>query len=691
MAASAKRLISWLLWATRPLSVSELQHGLSIEEGDTFLDGSCLIDIDAIISSCEGVVLVEEESRRVRFVHYTFQEFLERLLPDPQQQVHSEMAKSCLIYLLFESFSTGRCISDTEMDLRLEKHPFLLYAAKSWATHFQKSQQDRIEDNGPVIRMLEDTSFREAYLQAYMLPNSRYDLYSWTSPKHAPGLWLASWLSLPPVATLLLSRGSEVDEEASNGSTALFAAAQSSCLEVIQLLLDNGASPNGGKKTPNGNIPLHEASRRGPLKAVKLLQTAGADLNARTQSGRTALFEAISNGQDDVVHFLIRSGSNANECTTRSWSLLHTAAARGSISMIRLLTSKEPGLISKSTDDGETALHVAVEHESLEIMTELIKLGSNVDAEDWQANRPLHVVAAKGFRGGCELLLANRCQLDPRNSFQETPLHKACAAGHCGTVEVLIKAAADLRAPDLDNAFPLNRAAHNGHLDVVCILLDAGAEIDAADIMGRTALHDAAENGHAEIVRLLVGRGADQTRTCRGARNSALGQHAHQNAVAAGHVSKDLRALDLATQNLHHDVVQMFVQSVSQPINVSASLSVSEPTEVMVKPALVDLINQQVSGGITKRLKREIERLEREPPSPISINVPDGAIFDETSEIAKLRLLGVILGPVSLISNYLAVISINSHIHMILEKHCLRGRHFLRGHLYTERLPYATT
>lgn len=181
----------------------------------------------------------------------------------------------------------------------------------------------------------------------------------------------------------------------------------------------------------------------------------------------------------------------------------------------------------------------------------------------------------------------------------------ACAAGHCGTVEVLIKAAADLRAPDLDNAFPLNRAAHNGHLDVVRILLDAGAEIDAADIMGRTALHDAAENGHAEIVQLLVGRGADQTRTCRGARNSALGQHAHQNSVAAGHVSKDLRALDLAAQNSHHDVVQIFVQSVSQPINVSASLSVSEPTEVMVKPALVDLINQQVSGGITKRLKRE--------------------------------------------------------------------------------------
>src|SRR5262249_35742616 len=131
-AASAKRLIGWVLCATRPLSTEELKHALSIEEGDKVHDANCLVDIDAIISSCEGVIVVDDASRMVRFVHYTFQEFLEKQAPEPSEQVHDEMAKSCLTYLLFQSFSTGRCSTDAEMDSRLAKHPFLVHASKSW-------------------------------------------------------------------------------------------------------------------------------------------------------------------------------------------------------------------------------------------------------------------------------------------------------------------------------------------------------------------------------------------------------------------------------------------------------------------------------------------------------------------------------------------------------------------------------
>jgi ankyrin repeat protein len=654
MAATAKRLIGWLLWAARPLSIKELMYGLSIEDGDTSHDSSCLIDIDAIISYCEGVVVVEEESRIVRFVHYTFQKFLETQPPESQEQVHGEMAKSCQTYLLFQSFSTGRCRTDTEMNLWLGKYPFLLYAAKSWVTHFRKSRQDKIEHDEPVIKMLEDPSFREACLQAYMLPDSRYDLYSWTSPKHAPRLWLASLLSLRPVAAFLLRRGSEVDEEASDGSTALFVAAKSGCLDVMQLLLDNGASPDGGKGIPNDKIPIHEASRRGSLKAVELLHGAGVDFNARTQSGRTALFEAISNDRDDIAHFLIRSGSDVNETTTRHWSLLHTATARSSISMIRLLVSKEPGLVTKSTDDGETPLHVAVEHESPVVVAELIKLGSNVDAGDCQANRPLHLAAARGFARGCELLLTNRCQLDTRNALQETPFHKACAAGHCAAVEVLIKAGADLKAPDLDNSFPLNHAALNGHLDIVRVLLDAGAEVDAANIMGRTALHDAAENGHAEVVRLLLARGADQSRSCLAARNPVIEQrlgerddpqHVYQSAVAPGQAPNHFTARDLAVQNSRHGVLKIL--SLSPPINSGTYLSTSGPAKNMCELALIDIIDQQVLNGILNtRLKRELRRLDSDLLSTVSVHMPKEPMIDGSSEISRYRLLGVITGPV---------------------------------------------
>ncbi|KAH6871653.1 ankyrin repeat-containing domain protein [Thelonectria olida] len=473
MAPSATRLIGWILCATRPLTLLELTHGLSIEDGDASLDASCLVDIDRIISSCEGIVIIEKESRRVRFVHHTFQEFLERQPLGPLEQLHDEMAKSCLTYLLFPSFSSGRCNTDAEMDSRLEEHQFLLYASKSWAMHFAKSRREEIEDGDLVVRMLQETSYRESCLQAFLLPNTKYDLYSQTFPKHAPALWLACRLSIPHVVSFLLRQSHEGWLPGRDAG-----------------LLDNGASPNGAQEATNNNIPMHEASRRGPLKAVEVLHSAGADLDRRARSGRTALFEAISNGQEDIVNFLMHSGSNVRE----------------------------------TTDDGETALRVAVEHEFPDAMEELIKLGSDVDAKDSHLNRPLHIAARRGFHRGCELLLANKCQLNPRTILQETPLHKACAAGHSETVKILLQSKADVRARNLDDSMPLHGAAQNGHLDIVRSLLDAGAEVNAADAMSRTPLHDAAENGHVDVVQLLLARAGDQSLTCRAGRNTVQKQ-----------------------------------------------------------------------------------------------------------------------------------------------------------------------
>ncbi len=63
------------------------------------------------------------------------------------------------------------------------------------------------------------------------------------------------------------------------------------------------------KKWPDGTTLLIYAARKGQLKAVKYLISAGADVNASNNDGETALSVAEDEGHDDVVDLLKQNGA----------------------------------------------------------------------------------------------------------------------------------------------------------------------------------------------------------------------------------------------------------------------------------------------------------------------------------------------------------------------------------------------
>ncbi|KIM74470.1 hypothetical protein PILCRDRAFT_79984, partial [Piloderma croceum F 1598] len=73
----AQQVLSWVVYAVRPLSVEELQHALAVKPGVTQLDEDDLSDKGTLISICEGLVTVDQENNVVRLVHYTTQKYLE--------------------------------------------------------------------------------------------------------------------------------------------------------------------------------------------------------------------------------------------------------------------------------------------------------------------------------------------------------------------------------------------------------------------------------------------------------------------------------------------------------------------------------------------------------------------------------------------------------------------------------------
>ena len=61
----AERVLSWIVYAFRPLSVMELQHALAVLPGTTCLDLEAIIDEDILTSVCAGLVVVAHGERSV--------------------------------------------------------------------------------------------------------------------------------------------------------------------------------------------------------------------------------------------------------------------------------------------------------------------------------------------------------------------------------------------------------------------------------------------------------------------------------------------------------------------------------------------------------------------------------------------------------------------------------------------------
>jgi hypothetical protein len=56
----------------------ELQHAIAVELGKSKFDEKSQPDIEDIVFVCAGLVTVNKESKIIRLVHYTAQEYFER-------------------------------------------------------------------------------------------------------------------------------------------------------------------------------------------------------------------------------------------------------------------------------------------------------------------------------------------------------------------------------------------------------------------------------------------------------------------------------------------------------------------------------------------------------------------------------------------------------------------------------------
>lgn len=277
------------------------------------------------------------------------------------------------------------------------------------------------------------------------------------------------------IVRLLLDHGADVTS-VENAETVLCASVLGREKQITEMILARTADIDFG--TDRYGSALYEAARVGSLDIVKLLLENGANPNALGGRHGSALQAAALWKHSDMVKLLLESGANPNGPDGRYWygSALQAAAEIGSHNRVKLLLENEADPNAPGGRYG-SALQAAAHSGSSDIVELLLENGSNPNALGGLFGSALLAAARKGHLEIVKFLLEHKADPNIRDKLGSSAVTYAAANGHLKMVTVLLEAGAEVNAQGgrLRNA--LRAAASHGHEEVVAILLDNGADI----------------------------------------------------------------------------------------------------------------------------------------------------------------------------------------------------------------------
>ncbi|KAF1811509.1 ankyrin [Eremomyces bilateralis CBS 781.70] len=305
----ARCALSWITYAQRPLTTRELCHALAIEPDDKTLNNDSVDDVEDVISVCAGLVTVDEESNVIRLVHYTTQEYFERIRLEWNPSAQEAITVACLTYLSFDAFRSGSCANDRAFAEKLTENAFYDYSARYWSEHIRPVEKTT---SSLALAFLCDEALVDAAIQAVSMSNYKYEGYSTRFPNQTTGMHLAARYGLLYLTEKLLvgkcgDIGIEADSKDSFGRTSLSWAAARGHEAVVRLLVERDDDVDPNSKDLFGRAPLSAAAVNGYEGAVALLLTKKSiEPGSQDMFGRTPLSDAVKRGYLPIVELLLQ-------------------------------------------------------------------------------------------------------------------------------------------------------------------------------------------------------------------------------------------------------------------------------------------------------------------------------------------------------------------------------------------------
>lgn len=159
-----------------------------------------------------------------------------------------------------------------------------------------------------------------------------------TNDENANALMLASFNGHHEIALLLLQKNIDVTRQDRGGFNALILACETKSpnITLVQKIIESGANINATSK--RGATALMTAAKIGHLGIVKLLLEKGANIDAtNTDHNITALIWAANEGHRAIVEFLLEKGANKNIMTYNNYTAETIAKENGHYDIVNLI------------------------------------------------------------------------------------------------------------------------------------------------------------------------------------------------------------------------------------------------------------------------------------------------------------------------------------------------------------------
>lgn len=330
-------ILKWTYLAERQLTVAELCHALAAT--DSMSDSLDLNDLpfeNTLLNYCHGLVILDEETSSIRFVHKSLQEFLKKKHENKElfETGHCDIYLTCLNYMKFKETSITEPTdkSDYQCNVSLfDRFPFLKYSICFWGEHVREQIDQEVTDRTLEFlsneyphfllhcrlyivvmseAMYESQEFYGLHLAAYfglvgvasaIIDRFGDNLITLSVCEKTPML-LATERGHEAIVRLLLEKRNAIHDLAKPLEIAIAQGFE----KIVGLLLDNGdESTINLKVTDRSESLLSCAAMNGHLPICLLLLERDADIESRDNNVSTPLSQASYEGRMDVMNLLL--------------------------------------------------------------------------------------------------------------------------------------------------------------------------------------------------------------------------------------------------------------------------------------------------------------------------------------------------------------------------------------------------